>query len=63
MLFSSLLLSFDSERKAYGEQNCEHTKDEKYEIAANKKKLKKHQKEMKAIKMKITSISVQYMVS
>jgi hypothetical protein len=27
-----------SERKAHGERNCEHTKEEKYEIAAHKKK-------------------------
>jgi hypothetical protein len=44
-----------SERKTHGEHNCEHTKEDKYEIAAHNNKWKKHQKERKVIKMKITS--------
>jgi accessory gene regulator protein AgrB len=37
------------------EHKCEHTKEEKYKIAAHKKKWKKHQEEGKVIKLKITS--------
>jgi hypothetical protein len=41
-----------SERKAHGEHTYEHTKGDKYKIAAHKKKWKKHQTERKVIIIK-----------
>jgi hypothetical protein len=55
MFLSFFLVLQYSERKAHGEHNCEHTKEDKCEMATHKKKLKKHQKERKVIIMKITS--------